>query len=756
MKITHIFFGTLIGAFLLFAAGSFAQTPVPVAQVNILGAKVEQQVGNVLNISFTLSNGAGMQTGVQYSIRLLSKANSRVIVDEAVYEEKLTLAQNSTIRKSVAYNAPATLWGTYTLQVVSSNSAGFPFGFSTIGDVTLTASQKGVTIAPESCTLASSDGKTYKNTESPVLAGNQTLRLSCVATNTAPGSMTVTPKFVTYNKTLYGSTVEHAGGSSAPITFAANEKKTVSLDLPKAIAPGAYKLAVTLGTDAQQSNKVIVGYGIEGAAASILNISTDKDYYARKDTAQVMVLWNNTGTAATSLRVRVGTEGIGFACGERTIDAPKSGTQIVPVSISRSCFNPQISVTVKDEKGTVIAEAAITIPTTSIEKPENTFGGRGVLIALGMVALLVLIGIAAKRKKNGGDVPGAPSALALILAVMLGLSLFSSTAHADTYDIGGAGDLFLITNISNNTNIGSGTYSQGNQMKVEALLQNDAFLGTQTMTLSAITIGNNTATFFPSEVTIPPSSSIQADDKLFTVNTPGAGTYTVDFTAGLKKIVGGGVYQGQNFDCGFGISAYPPGWNPAYPSGSSGYSCEYLPGYNFYVAFSLAGDLQQDVDAVAFWTGSNGVSYSQSVQFEYNPSSPFYTLALGYQGGPSSGNANNPLSTTNYFQTYPTPFACIKVLNNPSIEVPSALQCPSGSSYAVCDDTSANNYGQAGSCIYDWMLCQDPNASNYGALLPCEYNNPVQCNTWDGSLCNFNAIGCSPDPMNPGYEVCEY
>lgn len=89
-------------AFTLFFSIStniFAQNKVVlVADVNVQNVKVIKQENNVFDISFTLTNGEGVQNGVKYSVRLMSLKNDKpaFIVDEKVYDEVLTLNEKST------------------------------------------------------------------------------------------------------------------------------------------------------------------------------------------------------------------------------------------------------------------------------------------------------------------------------------------------------------------------------------------------------------------------------------------------------------------------------------------------------------------------------------------------------------------------------------------------------------------------------------------------------------------------------------
>jgi hypothetical protein len=97
---------------------------VQIAAVDIDNAVIVSQKDNTFNVSFTITNGEGVQTGVQYGVKLISDtAKGQFVADEKVYEELLTLDQNSSLKRGV-YTAPDNLSGKYTL-LLSMSSNGF-------------------------------------------------------------------------------------------------------------------------------------------------------------------------------------------------------------------------------------------------------------------------------------------------------------------------------------------------------------------------------------------------------------------------------------------------------------------------------------------------------------------------------------------------------------------------------------------------------------------------------------------------------
>ena len=315
--------GALVSAAVLFGGAtlSFAQTSstnapntpsqniIALATVNITDAKILSQNGNILKLSFNISNREGAQTGVKYGVQLISATkNTQTIVDEQVYPDSLTLAEHSAVSKEITYTPPANLSGTYALFLSSKNESGFPFALSFVGNVTLTATVKGIEINPESCflTVAGEKGSPHYTLRQGVdIAQNENLILSCTATNHSSVAVSAVPVFETRYRTAYGSVVPQTGGDANPISFSAGQKKSFSIVLPKAENPQAYEVLITLKTGEVLSNMTGVHYVIRGASATIQNVSLDKNYYTKGDTAVLSLVW--TPSADTFPNSRLGT-----------------------------------------------------------------------------------------------------------------------------------------------------------------------------------------------------------------------------------------------------------------------------------------------------------------------------------------------------------------------------------------------------------------------------------------------------------------
>ena len=388
-------------------------TPVVLAMVGIDDAKIVSQKDGVFNISFSISNGEGLQTGVKYGAKLVKESQEgQFIMDEKIYDESLTLNPNTTIKKEITYTAPTSLSGSYTLMLTSQNTSGFPFGIVKVGKVTLKSTTSGIDILPETCSLkviGEKSNATYSLSQGVDIKPEESLKLTCTAQNLSSTSLTATPTYETRYRSSYGDVTQATGGDSTAITFKAGESKSVSVTLPKATTPQAYDVSFSLNTKDSNSNGVTTHYVLRGNSATIQSVSLDKDYYKGGENALVSFVYTPSAdssgirfgastSSAISAKVEV-QNGNGKSCAKEQTQALTD--QVSPkvdltFSIKSKCIDPKIIVTLTDDKGTVLDQKEFNVKTTSEPKSNsNTFY---ILIILALLVIIILYTY--MKKKN--------------------------------------------------------------------------------------------------------------------------------------------------------------------------------------------------------------------------------------------------------------------------------------------------------------------------------------------------------------------
>jgi hypothetical protein len=391
------------------------QQVLPVANVNIKNAKLVSQKGNVFDISFDISNGTGLQTGVKYGVKLISKTKTgQVLSDEKVYDESLTLPENSNTSKEITYEAPSTLSGTYSILLFSSNTSGFPFGASFVKEVNLSESAKGLEIVTSSCYLKVEGDKSnvhYGLNQGVDIASTESLRLTCNTVNHTNDTLSLTPAYETRYHSSYGDIAPVTGGDMASIVFKAQKSESFSVVLPKGSIPQVYNVNVLLKNASASSNSINAKYLVRGASATIANLSLDKDYYKVGEKAIISLIWSSPsssnlirgGVADTSSVLSVNgniTNDKGNKCAEINQSLSKGSQAQIPAVIMSSCFNPHVSLSIKDSAGNTLDQKDFNILTTSSLPASATPANNFMLILIVVLIVIILIGAYVRAKKN--------------------------------------------------------------------------------------------------------------------------------------------------------------------------------------------------------------------------------------------------------------------------------------------------------------------------------------------------------------------
>jgi hypothetical protein len=390
-----------------------------VATVNIEDARIMSQDKNLFNIAFTLSNREGLQTGVKYGVQLVADG-AKYISDEKVYDDSVTLYENSNVKKEIVYEAPKTLSGNYTLYLVSNNESNFPFGVTVLGKAKLAATEKGVQILNDSCFLQVADEKAqthYTISQNVDISATESLKLTCTAVNSTDKAVTLTPYFETRYFGPFGKIAPQDGGSYAAVTLAKGEKKSFTTLLPKGAMPQFYNLKVSLMSSDLSSNKVSVSYIIRGVSASIQKISLDKDYYNMGEKGEMSILWQSS--AGNFLRSKVAGASVppvvtikatiknendrecAAFVNQTLVRNAKDPQSKISFTSKSACTNPKVVATLTDDKGNTLDQKEFAFESD----PQNIKPLKSSSIIIMVVALLAIIGLGIymKKKKNNNE-----------------------------------------------------------------------------------------------------------------------------------------------------------------------------------------------------------------------------------------------------------------------------------------------------------------------------------------------------------------
>jgi hypothetical protein len=420
---------------------------IPV-KVSLGGTEIISQNGSKIKIGFDITSWESVQPNIKFSVQLVKQENGKpTIVDEKVYDEAIILYGSGKIHREIEYTAPSYLNGQYEVAINSQTDKGFPVGTITAGEVSLNGNGQNIQINPDSCYITiqnDSQDTRYTLLQGVDISQNENLIAHCDIVNNFVTEKTITPSFTSYYRNLFGDKMSNQ--KMEAIFVNPQEKKTISLPIPKVQKPQAYDAVLTF-TDNQGtiiSNQTVFHYVLQGESATIQNVKLDKKYYQKGESAKIQFLW--TPSADTFFGSRGGgtyvrkenleisiTDSQDKRCSDsfrkEIEDINKVGNVSLEIPITKDCLDAKFQFSIKDQSGKMLDESKFQIisknenakPVQS-EAPDKTKELVKKIIILFVLILFALsmILIIMKRKKTGINA-------VIFLLVFGGLFIFNSS-----------------------------------------------------------------------------------------------------------------------------------------------------------------------------------------------------------------------------------------------------------------------------------------------------------------------------------------
>ncbi len=395
MKKLFLPFFSIITLLTLLSSTTFAQNSqgTVVATVNISNAKIVLSNDRDYKISFDISNRVGAQPQIKYSVRLTKViSNTEPLVDEKVYEETLSLAENTKITKVIDYTIPPSISiGTYRMWIDSKNENGLPLGVAFVGEVNITKSISNTTeIIPNTCYLIVGTSTTrYLLDQGVSISLSDELALKCKIQSNLSTNTIFIPNFITRSHTLYGEIVSDTGGSRENITIKKGIND-INITLPKASNPQSYNISFFLKTPDSKttSNTISVSYILSGVAGEIKNVVFDKTYYRRGDTANLQVFSTQTGVDTSTITASIIDE-TGLCSETTTKDISNFSIIDLKIPITKDCTNPKANI-ILSSNGTILDTQNYEVMTV-VSTTTPTFSTTTIYTIIVAIILLVII-----------------------------------------------------------------------------------------------------------------------------------------------------------------------------------------------------------------------------------------------------------------------------------------------------------------------------------------------------------------------------
>ena len=395
----------------VFAQHSSGGTPIAkpagavlIADVN-LSSVVATTKDGVLAGSFTAVSSFGSQEGVVYGFVARSKKTG-VILDTEKEAGTLSLAENIPVQKSFSYKLPTYLPEAATVYLTLFTPKGVTLAVYKVSDIA-----KGTAAA--SC-QSKNDSITCTSPAAAVLA------LSATAGSPQGGS-----------------------ALSQTVALVANQTHEVKLsELTKTLAPGLYVITATILRNDTILAKVVQEYTKDGAIASIMSVSAANKVLNNNKEVTVTVFSLIYGFA-TSTTFTLSATAPG--CGDSSVVAVKS--TVTTLTFASNCDTGPLSVVLlQNGKAIDSMSSTFSLPakekTTGSSRPPLT----NVLLFLVVGVLFVWVLVRLLTKRTGA---------AVVVLLVLGGGGFAgaSQAHAATYAIQGASDMYFATDAATYTDL---------------------------------------------------------------------------------------------------------------------------------------------------------------------------------------------------------------------------------------------------------------------------------------------------------------
>jgi hypothetical protein len=385
--------------------------PVLIASTDIRQAEIVSQVGQEVVVLFSLRNKVGRQSDITYGVELYEVQQSRrALVDSFVYRDSsLSLGEGETLPVSVTYRAPEFLSGEYELWLVAKNQSGLTLSLYRVGLVAFAGADEYIGLTNCIATVGN-DGQTYQLLEGVDVATDESLYLTCTATNHFATTQKFTPFFETFERTMYGKRTPVELMPQRTLSLPAGAKEAVIIAVPKALKPQAYDTVLRLvGDDGNViSSMVLLHYVVQGPSATVQNVVFDKSKYEVGDTAHIQVVWTEAadtfigargqGTAVGTLSMRFTmTDTDGAVCANpRTMILPAGETvTAVKLAVTTTCVEPNLVIQVVDESGELLVGGITeSVSGTALKEGSPALWSPIVMLAGIIVSLGVLVSIA--------------------------------------------------------------------------------------------------------------------------------------------------------------------------------------------------------------------------------------------------------------------------------------------------------------------------------------------------------------------------
>ncbi len=266
---------------------------VVVIDVNIRNSSIINQDNNKLDIWFELSNWKWAQSDIKYSARLVKEDENkkRSNVYQKIYDDKVTLSENSKIQKNISLEVPDYLDGEYELWLIAENKEGMPLSSNIVWKIKVeSTNNEYIDISNCYLTIKWLPQK-YSLWQWVDIAKDEDLIMICEAESYYTTAVSSKVTIDIFKRSVYWDKII-VDYIPKEISFEKKEKKKIEINIPKALDPQSYDITVTLkDNDKEISNTINAHYVLQWESVTVSNLQLDKTSYIKWDKLTVSFLW---------------------------------------------------------------------------------------------------------------------------------------------------------------------------------------------------------------------------------------------------------------------------------------------------------------------------------------------------------------------------------------------------------------------------------------------------------------------------------
>lgn len=342
-----------------------------VATINAGNINIDDKGENNFEVSFDVINNGIIQPGVKFAVNLVQKKNEEEkIVDRKMYDEVLSIGNGEIIHKTLSYQAPDYLNGEYFLFIEAQNNSDLRLVYLQVGKINLSNKESIIEVEDDYCGVFLGEKK-LENKDISNLPENQIQKasLKCLVGNISQEKIDIFLKADFYEKSYFKNASETR--KSEEISLASEEKRELEISLTelKDIKSPLVAVSIFSKNGRQIAESMYLSLYNMSKAPLFYNVRLDKDYYLKGETAKMTVDMRLAYSEGSYISYGIFEEK-GASCiknKEMNADIKSTGSTEIQEKIVRNCFNPEMTVFVKDKSGNILDEEKYSVESKSQE-----------------------------------------------------------------------------------------------------------------------------------------------------------------------------------------------------------------------------------------------------------------------------------------------------------------------------------------------------------------------------------------------------